>query len=217
MKTLTIFLTVSCFSILTALSGQVSGKIQLKTDDGVITQEGDIFIGDISYLSDKNFPDYLSALCEATNSDRISKIDADGNFAISSVPENKDLIAGINFYGVSYFIKIKLKTGENLSLNRVLDLTLAKKDFKVKAVNNTGIVFNATFAGISYLMSDDSEGWVFNGSEPADSIIDLKQIPLGNYSFAILNKQEEGQSDRIDEKNIEVKEGMQEEVTFSIE
>lgn len=83
-------------------------------------------------------------------------------------------------------------------------------------INSTGIAF-ADFAGISYLVQDGREGWVFSGDEPINSLIDFKDVPVATYSFYVLNKVGDAQQDRVDSKVIDVGQNMNDQIIFNIE
>lgn len=200
---------------LSAIAGNVSGKILVQTNENITPAKGSIFIGKTSHLRENGFPGYLAALSESTGAKRLTQIDAQGNFAITNVPEGEDLIVGIDFDDISYFVRINLNVGENVLINRTINLTGLKSDFSVKMINGTGIVF-ADFAGISYLIQDGQEGWVFSGDETLNSLIAFKKIPIASYSLHVLNKVGITQPDRVDTKIINVTQNMPEEITFEI-
>lgn len=188
-------------------AAEVSGKIQLKENGQLRTEEGQVYVGEVeseAYINAKNFPPYLKAMADSMGKRRLVPINKDGEFIIKDIPTGKKLLIGISFFKVHYFVDAFINNKGSLVIEEVIDLDTESKDIKVNVINETGKEFLSDFASTSYLIEEGKKGKVFTGRKSEADIIDFGKVPLGFYKLYVLNREEEGVPNRVDQMPIEL-------------
>jgi hypothetical protein len=207
-KIVTKMLMLVCFSNFLK-AGEISGRIQLKENEQLRTEVGQVFVGETNYKPEAgitNFPPYLMSMVDAVRNQRMVKIGKDGNFLIKNVPINKKLVVGISFSGVIYFIDAFLDESGSLIIEEIIDLKVKAKDLKVGVENETGKTFKSEFAAVSYLIPEASKGRVFSGKKNKLGVIDFGKVPIGLYKLYILNEEQVYGPNRVDVMSIDLTE-----------
>lgn len=209
-----------CFCVPCFLSGgQIFGKFQLRKNGELITEGGEVFVGEITQ-EDKNkfynFPDYLISMIDSIKNSRVSRVDNNGEFLVKDVPSGKKIVVGFTLSSVDYFYEGIINEGDSLKIEIILDLDKESNLFVADIKNKTGVAFISTFGDLTYLIEKGSSGRIFSGSRIKNDKVDFGEVPLGSYNLYVLNEVDEDKPNRVDVISVEVTKDNNNPVIFEI-
>ncbi|GAA5120511.1 hypothetical protein JIN84_05690 [Luteolibacter yonseiensis] len=186
-----------------ACSAEIKGTLQQVVDGQTLVATGTVSVGIIAPGEGTRL-DHTKAVGEAYAAQRIARLDSEGKFTLTNVPEGVPLYLSVFMRsGFGKFQTVTLATGQ------VLDVSQVVPDAKSGGVSCTGeitwpagVVFREK-AVRSFVLSGKNNNWVYIGGSRDSGRFKIENVQPGIYRLGVHSPLQNGQ-DRYDEVEVTV-------------